>query len=309
MKVLVTGATGFIGSHVVHALLGEGHEVRALVRPSSQRDRLADLKDDIEWVEADLLASPVAELEPALRGLGACIHAAWYVEPGRYLRALENVAWVGASVRLLQALAESGCPRAVFVGTCFEYDHSFGYLSETTPTAPRSLYGAAKLATYLTGERVAEDLGIGFAWGRLFYQYGPYEAEGRLVPAVIRSLLGGEEAHVTEGRQIRDFLHVKDVASALTAVMSSDCTGSVNIGSGHPVSVRELVATIATRLGAPHLVRYGARPTSPSDPPFICANNTRLRDEVGWQPAFDLQSGLDHTIEWWSSRMYQESSA
>jgi nucleoside-diphosphate-sugar epimerase len=90
----------------------------------------------------------------------ACIHAAWYVEPGKYAHAAENVAWVGTSMRLLEALSAGGCARAVYIGTCFEYDHRTGYLAESSPTRPWTLYGAAKLSTALMGAELAEQ----WAW-------------------------------------------------------------------------------------------------------------------------------------------------
>jgi nucleoside-diphosphate-sugar epimerase len=122
------------------------------------------------------------------------------------------------------------------------------------------------------------------------------------VPHVVRSLLSGQDVPVTSGTQIRDFLHVADVASALVDVTGSNHVGTVNIGSGRPVSVRDVVSCIAGILDGSGSVQFGARPDSPSDPPFICANNSVLVDEVGWSPRFDLETGLRDTVAWWSTR-------
>jgi nucleoside-diphosphate-sugar epimerase len=300
VTVLVTGATGFIGSHVVRELIGRGLDVRASVRPSSRRSGVADFENEVEWVPCDLVTASTAELRDLCDSVDACVHAAWYVEPGKYAHAAENVEWVGTSIRLLEALGAQGCPRAVYLGTCFEYDHRTGYLGEDSPTRPWTLYGAAKLSTALIGARLAEQCGVRFSWARLFYQYGPWEQEGRLVPHVVRSLLAGEDVPVTRGRQIRDFLHVADVASALVDVAGSDHRGTVNIGSGRPVSVRDVVSCIERIVEGPGRVRFGARPDSPSDPPFICANNDVLENEVGWKPRFDLETGLRDTVAWWA---------
>jgi len=299
VTVLVTGATGFIGSHVVRELRARGVDVRASVRSSSRMGAVADLENEVEWVPCDLSTASPSELRDLCDSVDACIHAAWYVEPGKYAHAVENVEWVGTSMRLLEALAAQGCPRAVYIGTCFEYDHRTGYLAEDSPTRPWTLYGAAKLSTALMGAKLGEQLGVAFSWARLFYQYGPHEQEGRLVPHVVRSLLSGEDVPVTRGTQIRDFLHVADVASALMDVAGSDHVGTVNIGSGRPVSVRDVVSCIAGILDESGRVRFGARPDSPSDPPFICANNGVLENEVGWKPRFDLETGLRDTVDWW----------
>ena len=301
----MTGATGFIGSHVVRELRARGLDVRASVRSTSDRSAFADVVDEVDWVECDLARASPIELQGLCHSVDACIHAAWYVEPGKYAHASENVAWVGTSMRLLEALATGGCERAVYIGTCFEYDHRTGYLDEESPTRPWTLYGAAKLSTALMGARLAEQLDVDFSWARLFYQFGPHEQERRLVPQVVRSLLAGEDVAVTRGTQIRDFLHVADVASALVDVASSEHVGAVNIGSGRPVSVRDVVHCIAEILDSSDRVRFGARPDNPSDPPFICANNEVLEEEVGWTPRFDLEAGLRDTVAWWRRRMLE----
>jgi len=303
MTVLVTGATGFIGSHVTRALIERGHRVRATRRNAGPADKLGDVQADVEWVDLDLATASPDELAELCSSVDACIHSAWYAEPGRYQRSTRNVEWVGASMRLLEALADADCSRAVFIGTCFEYDHRQGYLSETTATAPWNLYGAAKLATSYMGRELARDRGVSFAWVRLFYQFGPHEDERRLVPYVIRALLQGEDALVSRGDQVRDFLHVSDVASAVAAILKSDCQGVVNVGSGRPVRVRDVVESIARQLGAESRVRLGARPDSPSDPPFICANADRLRTEIGWSPRYDLDTGIGDAVEWWREQL------
>jgi UDP-glucuronate decarboxylase len=137
----------------------------------------------------------------------------------------------------------------------------------------------------------------------LFYQYGPFEDERRLMPSVICSLLQNKTARTTKGEQIRDFLHVEDVASALWAVAQSNLTGPVNIGSGKLVTVRAIITTIAEIIGKPGLVNLGALPYGPSDPMFVCANNHRLVENTTWAPRFELEDGLRQTIEWWEERL------
>jgi nucleoside-diphosphate-sugar epimerase len=183
-----------------------------------------------------------------------------------------------------------------FVGTCFEYDFDYGYLSETTPTRPASLYAAAKTSTRLLCEQMARQRGVSFIWLRPFYQYGPFEDPRRLVPHVIDTLLAGGEAAITRGTQVRDFLHVADVGSAIAAAATSSLTGAVNVGSGQPITVREIVHTIGELIGGPVRIKFGARPDNPTDPPFICANTQKLLAGTTWTPRFDLRSGIADTI-------------
>jgi nucleoside-diphosphate-sugar epimerase len=300
--VLLTGGSGFVGSQVARALLDLGHEVRATLRPGSASAAAAEIADRIEWVTTDLFEAAPEELESLARGCDLGVHLAWYAVPGQYLASTENLRCVTGSLRLLEALASQGCRRALFVGSCFEYDFDAGWLAETGPVRPQSLYAASKLATFHIGEQLARSLGLEFAWARLFYLYGPFEDRRRLVPAVIGSLLRGERVDVTRGTQVRDFLHVADAGAALASIALSPLTGAVNVGSGQPVTVRQMVAAIESLVGRRDLVHFGARPENPTDPPFVCADVRKLATATNWSPRFDLESGLRQTIEWTRSR-------
>jgi nucleoside-diphosphate-sugar epimerase len=279
-RVLLTGATGFIGSHVRSTLADRGHEVHANT--------------------ADLLAPGAAE--EAVRAAGAThlLHLAWYAVPGKFWTAPENRAWVDATVALLRAFYAAGGQRAVGAGTCAEYDwNGAGLLSEdATPLRPATLYGQSKVAAFEAGAALGGEL----AWGRIFFLYGPGEHPDRLVSSVARRLLAGEEAPTSEGTQVRDFMHVADVAGAFAALVDADVTGPVNIGSGEPVTVREVVDEIGRAAGRPDLLRPGALPQREGEPPELIAETHRLRDEVGFRRRYDLASGIRDTVDWWRTR-------
>ena len=141
------------------------------------------------------------------------------------------------------------------------------------------------------------------AWARIFFLYGPREHPKRLVSSVIRSLLLGEPARCSHGRQIRDYLHVEDVADALVALLHSEVRGPINIGSGVPVTLRDIVSCIARKLDQAPLVQFGAVPSHPHDSPLVIADVTRLAAELKWRPRYDLDRGLDATIAWWQSEL------
>ena len=302
MKVLLTGATGFIGSQVARALLAQGHDVRASIRGGRAKDAVADIADRIEWVTLDLFDADAAAIDSLARGTDACVHLAWFAVPGQYLASPENLRCVSGSLRLLESLAKHGCRRAVFVGSCFEYDFDSGKLSESSPVRPQSLYAASKLSTRYMGEQLARLHGLEFVWARLFYLFGPFEDARRLVPSVIGSLLRREPVDVTHGAQVRDFRHVADVGAALASLAGSSLSGVVNVGSGEPVTVRQVVSTLETLLGGDGLVRFGARPDNPTDPPYVLADNRKLVEGTGWAPVYDLERGLRQTIEWSKAR-------
>ena len=286
MTLLITGASGFLGAHALELAAARGLTVHA---PSS---KTLDLLDDLSVVRDRVAAIGATHL----------LHLAWYAAPGKFWTSEENYRWVGATMALAQGFADGGGRRIVAAGTCAEYDWSLGggkCVEATTPCAPATPYGVAKDATRRLLESFTRQRGVGFAWGRIFFPYGPGEHPDRLVPSVVRSLLTGGKASVTEGLQERDFLHVRDAASAFVALLLSEVEGAVNVGTGEAVRVRDLVETIARELHGEERVLYGVLPMRENDPPLLVADARRLREEAGWTPRYDLASGVKDTIAYW----------
>jgi len=296
-RVLLTGASGFVGLPTLAALAAEGAEVHALCSSPAPAGPAGVQWHRLDLGDAAAVDALMAELRPE-----RLVHLAWYVEHGLFWDAPENLHWVERSLHLLRAFAAAGGRRAVLLGTCAEYDWSAaeGPLRELdSPLAPTTLYGIAKDAMRRLSGAYAEREGFQLAWGRLFFLYGPREAPGRLVSSVIRSLLAGEPVDTTAGAQRRDFLHVADAAAAVAALAHSDVLGAVNIASGEAVSVAEVLDQIAAATGRPDLLRRGALPERPDEPPLLLADVSRLRDEVGFRPALDLAAGVADTVAWW----------
>jgi nucleoside-diphosphate-sugar epimerase len=297
-RVLVTGASGFVGSPAVTALLAGGHEVHA----ASSRPHDADTA--ISWHAADLLQPQAAgQLIEAVRPEWL-LHMAWYAEHGRFWDSPLNLEWVEATLRLMRAFIAAGGRRAVLAGTCAEYAWDREIYSEhDAALAPATLYGAAKNSTRALTEALAAEAGIDVAWGRLFFLYGPGEAQTRLVPSVVRALLCGEPAPVTEGDQVRDFMHVADAGAAFAALLASDVRGAVNIASGTGVAVRQLVELLGAATGRGELIQVGALAGRADEPASLIADVGRLRDEVGFAPRHALAEGIADTVAWWRERL------
>jgi nucleoside-diphosphate-sugar epimerase len=306
MRVLLTGATGFIGRHAVTSLRERGFDVHAVARKAPLEDGTAQ---DATWHTADLLDPLAARTLIELVRPTHLLHLAWYAEHGRFWASTENVRWVEASLGLLRTFSACGGQRAVMAGTCAEYDWSTaGWCAEgVTPLGPSTLYGACKHALGVIAQAWSEAIGVDFAWGRIFFLYGPREDPGRLVPSVTRSLLSGQPALCSHGRQLRDFLYSSDVADAFAALLDSNVCGSVNIGSGESTSIGDLVERVAAAVGRPDLVRLGALPAREGEPMELVADVSRLRDEVKWAPSLTMTEGIERTVGWW--RGQTESSA
>jgi nucleoside-diphosphate-sugar epimerase len=314
-RVLVTGAGGFIGRWSIAPLLEKGYEVHAVLSGASAGDAPAELQvatshratlhratlhraDLLRETEVDALLTTVRPTH--------LLHFAWIATPGVYWHSPENSRWLAASEHLLRGFRIRGGVRAVMAGSCAEYDWSQGGVCEERSnlvldiTAARlTPYAAAKIALQRSLAEFSAEEHLSAAWGRIFFQYGPYEHPERLVPSVIRHLLMNQEALCTHGRQVRSFLHVADVGAAFASLLDSETQGPVNIGSDEKIALADLIMRIARDMGRTELVRLGARNAPIDEPPLLVPDVRRLRDEVGWRPRFTLSTGIADTIAWW----------
>jgi nucleoside-diphosphate-sugar epimerase len=296
-RVLLTGASGFIGYHCIEPLLARGYDVHAVSNAAHP-----NLRPDVAWHRVDLRDSArvgalVDEIRPT-----HLLHMAWYVVPGKLISSPENFGWVTASLDLVRRFVDAGGQRIAICGSGYEYDWNYGYCSERlTPLVPNTVYGACKHALNLLVQSLAGQSNVSAAWGRVFFLYGPREHPDRLVSSVIRSLLKGEPARCSHGRQIRDYMHVQDVANGLVALLNGDVQGAINVSSGQATTLRDIVLTVGRLVGRPELVQLGAIPARANDSPLVVGDNQRLLSEVGWTPQYDLESGLQQTIDWWKT--------
>lgn len=301
--VLITGAAGFVGSHCESAARTRGLDLY-LVDNLGSAGAKGNTRFCVDLLDPGEVTQLVKEIQPTF-----LLHLAWITRHNEFWNSADNEAWVDSSRQLLQTFRQFGGRRAVLVGSCAEYDWTrAGICNEfTTPTEPQTPYGRAKGRLRRWAEEYAAEAGLSLGWARLFFPYGPDEKPERLIPWVIRHLLADQPADCTPGTQIRDLLYVSDVAEALVSLLVSPVTGPVNIGSGQPVMLRDAVTQIAEMIGRPHLLRLGARPMPPGEPPLLVADTGRLNNEVRWTPRVSLRDGLQQTVAYWRTNL--ESAA
>jgi nucleoside-diphosphate-sugar epimerase len=293
MKVLVTGANGFIGRHCLQPLLSHGYHVVALNASGSRTIDHAD----VEWRSIDLLN--LAEIRPLLQEARPThlLHLAWCAKPGVYWASPDNLRWVQASLELFRSFVDAGGTRIVGGGTSAEYALPGGHCVEfETPVGSNTLYGTSKIATSNILAAWASSAGASQAWGRIFSLYGPHESSARLISSAILSLLSGEKAQCGNGDLVRDYLHVADVGAAFARLVVSNISGPVNIASGVGVALSEIVRTIAAQIG--HGDDVDIRDGTISSCPVLTGDNKRLQS-TGWRPTRTLDQGLAETIGWW----------
>lgn len=234
MRALVTGATGHLGLHLVRRLVRDGHEVAALVRPTSDLTRLADVRERIDLVHGDFsdagsLAAAVATAAP-----GVVFHLGWFGVTGPDRVDVRQVELnVVGGFHLVDAAVAAGCETWIGLGSQAEYGRVDGVLTETTPLRPTTLYGAAKVALgALAGARAVAG-GMRAVWVRLLATYGPYDDERHLIPSVILTLLRGERPELTPGEQRWDYLFVEDAVDALVRLaITPTANGAFVLGAG-----------------------------------------------------------------------------
>jgi nucleoside-diphosphate-sugar epimerase len=288
-RVLVTGASGFIGRHTLPFLLERGFTVHAVSR---RKVELADVQHHaVNLLEAESVRKLMAEIRPT-----HLLHAAWYVEPGLLWNAPENADWLQASVGLLDTFCLNGGERVAGLGTCAEYDWSATapFSERDTPLRPNTMYGAAKACVR---DRIAE-AGISQVWCRPFFLYGPFEGPERLVPSLTIPLLRGDPALCRNSNAVRDFLHVEDAARAVVSMLDTEHQGAVNICSGKPVRLGEIARMLGELTGHPDLVAYGGG----VEVPATIVGDASLLESLGFREVHNLQTGLESAVDWWRRR-------
>ena len=298
-KVLVTGASGFIGKNVLPILLANGYDVYAVHNGGSIIEY-----ENVTWHKCNIMNKDEVSLLFEKIQPEYLLHLAWFVTPGKWAIAPENIGWVEVSLNLIKKFNEFGGKRVVAAGSGLEYDWQYGYCNEElTPKNPATFYGVCKNATRQVVEAYAELVGLSFAWGRVFFLYGPHENPNRLIAYVINSLLRRERANCSHGNQVRDFLHAYDVANALVFLLENEYNGNVNIASGEPIKLKELMLLAANEIGATELLKLGAIPAAASDTDLVVADVNRLKNELGWQQKYSNQEGIKNTIKWWKKEI------
>lgn len=282
MRLLVTGGTGFVGTHLIQQALASGHEVLSVSR------RSAPSAPRLDYIAAPIGSPPwdrIAEFQPDV-----LVHTAWEATPGIYLESPENRRWVDWSEALVEGAVQRGIHRFVLLGSCIEYPVTGRPLSETLSPAPISLYAQSKDELHQRLTRRWSRPDITLVWARLFYPYGPGEHPFRLCTSLIRRLRAGEPITLKTPQSTKDYIHIDDVGRALLKLASKGGSETVNVGTGIGVTVLELAQKIAGFLNRPNLIRW-EDPPAPDPLHHVVADASRLRS-LGWSPQVELEDGL-----------------
>lgn len=302
-RVFLTGASGFIGSHLLQEFLRVGCVVEALIRPETRMPNVPAAPGHLTILRGTLddpesVGRGIARFEPDV-----VIHAAWRGVDSTARQDEGQPANAGRTLALADASVAAGVRRFLAFGSMAEYGPCAGHIAEDHPTVPHTRYGAAKLAA-LDGLRLRYGAGgRRLIWMRPFALYGPGEGRGWLIPDLIATLLSGQRPALSPGGQVRDYLHVADAAEAVVHMaLREDIEGVFNLGSGQGVTIRRMAEMVRDRIDPKLTLGFGDRPYSTGEPDEIVANVERIRGITGWSPKTQLTDGLTETVEWYRLR-------
>lgn len=303
MRVLITGATGFLGSHVTRALLHAGHDVVAAHRSASSRRRLQDVDTRLRWVEMNLGDAPSIHATVSETCPTAVIHCAGYGMNYAEQSFEDGIACNILGTRhLVQASAQAEVRRFIHAGSCFEYGNKAVPVSEDEVLAPISMYGVTKAAATLLAVQQSKALGLPTVVLRPFGVYGSADRGDKFIPQVIRACLTRVAVDLSGGEQVRDYVYIRDIVALHVQLVEMDRfpNGQIfNIAGGCPVPLRRIGEIIGRTLNFSEGLRWGARPYHRDEIKTLTAQTAKAKQVLGWSASTSLEEGLAETIQWY----------
>jgi UDP-glucose 4-epimerase len=297
MRIFITGASGFIGSHLLERLAGTNYQLAVLLRPESDRRRIGAWLGGVDIITGDLShpeewAGQLAQFAPE-----TVVHLAWSGVVNSARDNPDQTRNVHDTAELVKISHHAGATSWVGLGSQAEYGPCNERVDETQPANPTTLYGVAKLAAGLMARGLCANLGMRFAWLRLFSAFGPRDDPSWMIPSLIVALKEGRRPALTRCEQLWDYLYAADAGDAiLMTALASRAEGFFNLGSGQARPLREIVETIRDLVRPGAALGFGEIAYRPDQVMHLEANTERLQASTGWRPTTTLAEGLRQTV-------------
>lgn len=285
-RVILTGGTGLIGKESFEYLINNGFEIYAITTKD-----IFDTK--INWIKCDLfdytsLKKVFEDIKPSY-----LLNFAW-ITGDDYLTNQINTKFKETGLKLLEYFKLNGGIRAVYAGTCFEYDMTGEILSETSPVNPKTLYAQTKQELHMECEKYATENDLSFGWGRIFYVFGHGEKSSRLTANVIECLTQNKVFELGAPNNLLDYMYTKDIAHAFVEFLKSDYNGTVNICTGKGILLKDYVLKFQDALGKKDLIKYD--PNKPASVTCI-GNNRILSNVIGFTPEYSIDKAIKEIVK------------
>ena len=307
IPVLVTGAAGFIGSHLANRLAAEGAIVHAVGRPGGDWSRLDESehihRHEVDLAHSDDVASLLNRTQPV-----KIYHLAANADVSRGFGTLDKaVGDLDVTLNLIRCLPDLACDCMVVTGTCEEYGKNPTPFREDMAPMPVSPYSASKTASVSFALMYAKTMDLPIVMVRPFLTYGPGQGMNRFIPTAIRATLEEKEFPMTGGEQTREFNYVDDIVDGyVKASITPDAIGEIfNIGNSEERSLRSVVERISVLAGKPLRAEFGAVPYRPGETWSFYSDSSKARKLLGWKPQIEFDEGLKRTIEWYRKHGYE----
>jgi len=306
--VLITGATGFLGSHIAEEFIKDGFNIVALKRSTSKLWRCSGFNDKIKWICCDNIID--AETEIINSSPEILIHAAW-----NGVKACDRDNWIKQEINLsflisiLEIAKKANISKIVALGSQAEYGNFEGSIDEDYPCNPNSAYGATKLCSSTLLKSYAVHNNIDWYWLRIFSIFGPREEKNWLIPATINNLLKKKEMNLTPCEQQYDYLFTKDFSSAILSIVKSNKSksGIYNLASGTSIKIKDILSFLENRLSPHHkLLQIGALPYRSNQVMQMQGNSDRFFELFKFKPTYSIYSGLEETINYYINQVNNE---
>lgn len=286
-KVLITGASGLIGKQTIEPLRSAGFEIYALTIDDSNPDI------GVNWIRCNIfneesLKAVFESVKPQY-----LLNLAWCTTED-YLTSNLNFDFLSAGLKMLKYFSANGGKRAVYTGTCFEYEFKNSPLKETDRINPQTVYAKCKNYLKEIAELYCEQNGIEFAYGRIFYVFGSGEHPKRLTAAIVNNLKSNKEVTINNGDLIKDYMYTKDIAGAFVKLLDSSVNGVVNICTGRGISLRDYALIYAKKMKKEEYLKINKELTN--QPPVIVGDNSRLSNEVGYKLQYTTEEAIEEII-------------
>lgn len=307
--IFLTGATGFIGSHLLKRLIKEGCKVHISIRPDSSLWRIEEFKNDftshkIDLTDFEAIRSLINQIKPDII-FNLAAYGVDYRQQDIYQAIDINII---ASVNLFEAFLVNNGHRFIHTGTCLEYGHKNVPASESDVLIPTGIYGATKTSSVHILSSMTNSMDSGkLIILRPFGVFGEYEGIHKFIPQVIDKLTNENPVQMTLGEQIRDYIYIDDLIDAYilaSTVPLKNKIEIINIGSGKGIAMKYLALMISNHLDvSDELLQFGAIPYRPDEMMYLVANVNKAKSLLGWEPKVSIEKGLEYTIKWYSQNL------